>query len=221
MNGNILLIGGRSKAQSMASSLLKKGYNVTIINENYEDCMKLAEINGLNVIHGDGTKSYILEEANASNFDIAIALTNNDGDNLVACQLCKKKFGIKKTVSLVGDSNKTEFFYQMGIDSVVCAVSAVTNIIAQQAFINEMANIIPLREGRIQIIEVQITSNSISVGKKLWELNLPHDSIVGCILRGDVTIIPRGDTRILNGDTLVVLTGNGQQLSVVKALTGR
>lgn len=220
-NTKVLLIGGRSKAKSMALALLKQGYQVTAINTNYDDCLKLAEIKGLNVIHGDGTKPYILDMADASSFDIAIALTSKDSHNLVACQLCKKQYGIKKTVSLVSVSNNTEFFYKMGIDSVVCAVSAVTNIITQQAFIDEMTNFIPVGNGRVQIIEVAITSESPVTGKKLWEISLPQQSIVGCILRGDITLIPRGDTRILAGDTLVVLTGNGQQVNTIKVLTGR
>ena len=220
-NKNVLLIGGRSKARSMAVSLIKQGYRVTAINDNYEDCLKLAEIKGLTVIFGNGTKPYILEEAGASDFDIAIALTSKDADNLVACQLCKKKYGIRKTVSLVGDPNKTEFFYKMGVSSVVCAVSAVTGIIQQQAFIDEMTNIIPFGKGRIQIIEVPIREESPAAGKKLWELTLPKESIVSCVLRGDSTLIPRGDTRILAGDTLVVITRNGQEINTVRALTGR
>lgn len=107
---NVLLIGGRSKASSMASSLLEQGYRVTAINKSYDDCMMLSGIKGLDVICGDGTKPYILDEANASECDIAIALTSTDADNLVACQLCKKQFGVLKTVSLVSDPKKTEFF---------------------------------------------------------------------------------------------------------------
>lgn len=216
----VLLIGGRSRAASMASSLLAQGYRVTAINSNYNDCLKLADIKGLNVIHGDGTKPHTLDEAGANGCDIAIALTGKDTDNLVSCQLCKKQYGIKKTVSLVLDPNKTAFFHQMGVDRVVCAVSAVTNIIQQQAFIDEMTNIVPIGEGRVQIVEVQINSQSPVSGKKLWEISLPQESIVGCILRGDNTIIPRGDTRILAGDTLVVLTGNGRELNIIHALTG-
>lgn len=83
-----------------------------------------------------------------------------------------------------------------------------------------MASIIPIGKGRVQIIEVQITDNAPAAGKKLWEITLPQESIVGCILRSDTTIIPRGDTRILGGDTLVILTGNGQELNAVRALTG-
>lgn len=219
-NKRVLLIGGRSKAASMATSLIEQGYRVTAINSDYDDCMRLAEIKGLEVIHGNGTKPYILDEAGASDFNIAIALTGKDTDNLVACQLCKKQYGVPKTVSLVSDPNKTAFFYQMGVDSVVCAVSAVTGIIQQQAFIDEMANIVPVGDGRVQIIEVQITAESPVAGKKLWEITIPKESIVGCILRGDTTLIPRGDTRILAGDTLVVLADNEQGLDAVSALTG-
>ncbi len=225
MNGKknkaVLLIGGRSKAKSMAVSLLEQGYQVTAINDNYEDCLKLAEIKGLTVIYGNGTRPYILEEAGAENFDIAIALTSKDADNLVACQLCKRKYSVKKTVSLVEDPNKTEFFYKMGVDSVVCAVSAVTGIIQQQAFIDEMTNVIPFGTGRVQIIEVRIQEESPAAGKKLWEMALPNEGIVGCILRGDTTLIPKGNTRILAGDTLVVITGSGQELEMIRALTGR
>ena len=217
----VLLIGGRSKARSMAASLIEQGYKVTVINADYDDCMKLAEIQGLTVIHGDGTKPYILDEAGAAGCDIAIALTSKDADNLVACQLCKKKFSVTKTVSLVADPNKTEFFHQMGVDSVVCAISAVTSIIRQQALIDEMTTVIPVGQGRVQIVEVQIPGESPVAGKKLWEITLPKEAIVGCVLRGDTTIIPRGDTRIHSGDTLVVITGNGQEMNAIHALTGR
>lgn len=219
--GKILLIGGRSKARSMAMSLLDQGYKVTVINSNYDHCSKLAEIPGLTVIHGDGTKPYILDEAGAARCDIAIALSGKDTDNLVACQLCKKQFSVPKTVSLVADPNKIDFFTQMGVDSVVCAISTITGIIQQQALIDEMTNIIPVGKGRVQIVEVHIPNESPIAGKKLWEITLPKEAIVGCVLRSDATIIPRGDTRILGGDTLVVITENGQEMNMVHALTGR
>ena len=109
----------------------------------------------------------------------------------------------------------------MGIDSVVCAVSAVTGIIQQQAFIDEMTNVLPLGTGRVQIVEVRIQEEAPAAGKKLWELTLPSEGIVGCILRGDTTVIPKGNTRILAGDTLVVITSSGQEMEMIKALTGR
>lgn len=220
-NQKILLIGGRSKAKSLAISLLSQGYHVIAVNESEEDCLNLATIKGLKVYNGDGTKPYVLDEAGAEECRIAIALTSCDEDNLVSCQICKRNFGVPKTVSLVSDPNKTDFFYQMGVDSVVCAISAVTNIIQQQAFVDDLVNIVPVGLGKVQILEVQIPNNSYVSGKKLWELDLPEEVVVGCVLRHDSAIIPRGDTRINVGDTLVVIARSGQEQKTIRFLTGR
>lgn len=221
MKKKVLLVGGRSKSKSLALSLIKRGYQVAAINDSYDDCLKLAEIKKLTVINGDGTKPFILEDADAADYDIVIALTSKDEDNLVVCELCKKRFHVKKTVSLVSDPKKTDFFYRMGIDSVVCAISAVTSIIEQQAFVDEMENIVPIGESRIQIAEVPITGSAPVVGKKIWEIDLPKEVIIGCILRSNTAMIPRGDTRILAGDVLVLISSSGQEIAAVKGLTGR
>lgn len=221
MKTKVLLVGGRSKAKSLATSLIKKGYQVTVINNTYEDCHKLAEIDKLAVINGDGTRPFVLEDASAGDADIAIALTSKDEDNLVICELCKKRFHVKKTVALLTDPKKTEFFYKMGIDSVVCAISAITGIIEQQAFMDKIATLVPIGEGRVSIAEVPISAAAPAVGKKLWEIDLPKQVIIGCILRGDATMVPRGDSRILAGDMLVLISSDKQEMAAIKELTGR
>lgn len=220
MKTKVVLVGGRSKAKSLATSLINKGYSVIAINANYEDCLKLAEIDRLTVINGDGTKPFILEDAGAKGADIAIALTNKDEDNLVICELCKKQFHVRKTVAIVSDPKKTEFFYSRGIDSVVCAIAAITGIIEQQAFVDKMATLVPIGEGRVSIAEVPIVGTAPVVGKKLWEINLPKQVIIGCILRGDEAMVPRGDTRILAGDMLVIISSNQQEVEAIRELRG-
>jgi len=217
----IFLIGGFQKTKFLAKSLLKKGYHVTAINKDTEKCLAMAEIENLTVFNGDGTKPFVLEDADAYEADIAIALTEYDADNLVICELCKKKFHIKKTVALISDPKKTEFFYRMGIDSVVCAITAVANIIEQQTFLDEMATLVPIGEGRVSIAQIPIAATAPAVGKKLWEINLPKEVIVGCVLRGEQSIVPQGDTRILTGDVLVLISANKQQMAAIKELTGR
>lgn len=175
----------------------------------------------MEVIYGDASKPYVLEEARADRMDIAIALTQNDEDNLVICELCKKRFGTAKTVALVNDPKKTEFFYSMGIDSVVCAINVVAGIIEQQAFMDEMATRIPLGSGRVGITEVFISPTAPAAEKRIWELDLPRDAIIGCILRGEESMIPRGDNRIFPGDTLVVISTSDQEKEVIRKLTGR
>ena len=221
MKKRVLLIGGFNRTKSLASSLIKKGYRVTAINNNIDDCRSLAEIEKLQVYNGDGSKPYILEDANAYSADVAIALTDQDDDNLVICELCKKKYNVKKTVAIISDPQKTEFFYRMGIDSVVCAITAIAGIIEQQAFLEEMATLVPVGNGRIKIAQVPISLSAPAVGKKLWELSLPKDVIIGCMLRGDKSMVPRGDTRIHSGDVLVLISTDEHETAAVRELTGR
>ena len=221
MKKRVLLIGGFKRTKSLAVSLIKKGYRVAAINKDIDDCKSLAEIDKLTVFNGDGSKPFILEDANAYNADVAIALTEQDDDNLVICELCKKKYNVKKTVALISDPHKTEFFYRMGIDSVVCAITAIAGIIEQQAFLDEMATLVPVGNGRIKIAQVPISQTAPAVGKKLWELSLPKDVIIGCMLRGDKSMVPRGDTRILSGDVLVLISTDEHETAAVRELTGR
>ncbi|WP_304206515.1 potassium channel family protein [Peptostreptococcus russellii] len=220
MKKNIILIGGKNKAKSLSISLMEQGYRVTVVNKDYNDCLELAEVNKLNVIHGDGTKPYILDEADADEADMVIALTPKDEDNLVACQLCKKKFGVKKAVSLVSDPRKTDFFYKMFIDNTICAISEVTRVIEQNAFIEEMTSVVSIADGRIKIIQIKIDNGDCSVNKKLWELEFPRDTIVACIMRGQDTIIPRGDTRIISGDIAVAISSHHDESEIIKELKG-
>jgi len=221
MKKSIVIVGGHKKAIILAKSILRKGYEVIVINESYEDCLSLYEIPGISVVQGDGTKPYVLDDANILNADIAIALTPNDEDNLMICQLCKTQFSVKKTVAVVSDPKKIDFFYAMGIDRAVCTISTVTSIIEQQAFITDITNIIPIQGGNIQIVEVRIDGYSPAVDKQLWEIDLPSEVIIGCILRGDEALVPRGNSRISKGDTLVLIAGQQQEIPAIKALTGR
>jgi trk system potassium uptake protein TrkA len=205
----ILLIGGFRKTKILAKSLLQKGYKVSVINSNYENCLSLSEIDGLKVFHGDGTLPSVLSDADAAKCKIAIALTSNDEDNLVACQLCKKNFGVEKTIAIVGNPNKTDFFIKMGVDSAICAIDKVRSIIEQQATVDKIANSIAIGEGKVNITEIAVEENSHVVDKMLKELNLPKDIIIGCILRGDKTMIPRGETTILAGDVLITIAETG------------
>lgn len=91
--GRILIVGGQEEARSLANSLMKKDYRVTVVNRDYEACEKLAENGRLHVIFGDGSKKFILEEAQAGSCRGVIALTGSDEKNLVICEMCKEYFG--------------------------------------------------------------------------------------------------------------------------------
>ncbi|MDD5953508.1 MAG: NAD-binding protein [Oscillospiraceae bacterium] len=220
MKKRVLLVGGRRKEKALALSLLTQGYRVTAINDTLEDCQKLAEIDKLRVLHGDGTRLSVLEDAEAGSMDIVIALTAQDEDNLVICELCKKHFHVDRTVALVSDPAKIEFFHRVGVDSVVCALSTITSILAHQARMDQFSNVVPIGDGGVEIVEVPVSKNAPCIGKQLWEIQLPEKVILACILRGDKSIVPKGNTAILAGDLVVLIADHGQETEAVRVLTG-
>ena len=220
MKKRILIIGGYHKAESLSKSFLHRGYAVIVINKNPEHCHTLAQIAELTVLIGDGSKPFVLEDAGAEKADIAIALTPFDEDNLVICQLCKKRFHVRKTVSLAADPEKISFFYSMGIDSVVCALSTITQIVEQQTFLDELTTLLPLGNG-LRISKLRLNANSPVIGKTLSEIHLSHEVIIAAILRQDQHLVPHGDTVLCAQDILILIAAAQKEAEAVKVLTGR
>lgn len=221
MKTNVLLAGGYHKAFSVGESLVQKGYQVTIINADRGDCERLAEVDKFNIIWGDASKEFILKEAEIGKMDVVIAMAPKDEDNFVIGQICKKIYRVPKVVALVSDPRKTAFFYQMGIDRVVCAINAITNIIEEQALMEKMTTMLPLTNGKISVLEVPILENASFQNMELRDMNLPKNVIIGCIVRGEASIIPSGDTKLLIGDILILITNGAVKEEVVDIFTGR
>lgn len=215
----MLLIGGYQRARALVESFKNKGYKITIINDNQSQCRELAELKGVSVIYGDGARPYVLSDANALGVDIAIALSHCDEDNLVICELCKKKFAVKKTIALLSDPQKAAFFSQMGVDSIVSSAAIVSKVVGQHAFVDEMNSLVEI--GGANILNIPIIDTSPANGKTLFELKMPKDSLVGCIIRQQETLIPKGDTMILSGDTLIVLSLKSSEEEAINILTGK
>lgn len=221
MKARIFLVGGFEKTKYLANSLIKQGFEVTAINKDKEKCLQLAEIDKLEVYCGDGSKTFVLEEAGIYNAEMAISLSDRDDDNLVICGLCKKKYNVKKTVALITDPKKIDFFHRMGIDSVVCAVSTIASLIERHALFDEISAMISIDESQVKISQVHITGAAPAINKRIRDLNLPKQVTVGCILRGEKNFVPRGDSRIHADDVLVLLSSIEHETAAVRELTGR
>ena len=132
MKKKALLIGGNNQTKHIARSLIKQGYHVVVINDDIEVCQNLSELSKLNAFNGDGSIPSVLEIAGALDADLAVVITEHDDDNLVICELCKKIFHVKMTISMVSNPQKADFSNQLGIDFIVCPIKSIINIIEQQ-----------------------------------------------------------------------------------------
>lgn len=221
MKKKALIIGGYYKAHVLASRLDKLAYQVKLINKNHQDCLELAELAYVPVICGDGTKEETLKKAGAEGVDLVIALMPTDAENLIACELVKASFNVKRSIALLRDPKKCDYFYQMGIDAVVCELQSILSIVEQGRWEETLMQASALDRTHFRLQEVAITNRSPANGKKLWELDLPRELLIICILRGEQEIIPRGDTSILSGDQLILIGSEADEARACETLSGK
>ena len=99
-------------------------------------------------------------------------------------------------------------------------MNIVTTLMEEEAIFSEMSRMVSTDEGRIAMAEIPLLRGSELVGKKLWELNLNKDIIIGCILRGDQNLIPRGDTTLKEGDVMITISSDREKLIKFKNRAG-
>lgn len=216
----IIIIGGSKTVYFLARQFVGHSDHVTIINRDLARCKELSQQTKATVVFGEGSDVARLEEAGARRADILLALTSHDQDNLIACQIAQRIFGVPRTLALVNDPENEQFFKQMGISIAFSATKVIASIIEQQAHFDDITTLMPLAKGRLNITDVRLDDNSPAVGKTLQELELTEGSLVACIIRDDEVIVPRGGTRLLTEDHLILISQPEHQEQDLAMLCG-
>jgi len=216
----ILIVGGGKVIYFLCRTFVSKGYIVTVINRDHDECVRLSRRLKVTVVHGDGSDPQILEEAGANTANAILAITPNDEDNLVICQLADLQFHIPRTLALVNDPDNEEVFRQLGIKTALSTTYILSSLIEQRASFDEITNLIPVGEGKVNVMELLLNENSPVIGQTLRDIAMPENSLVAVILRDDETIVPRGATILQSADRLIVMTLPENYSQVLKKLTG-
>jgi trk system potassium uptake protein TrkA len=217
---NILIVGGGKLVYYLCRTFISKGYNLTLINKDEEDCSWLARRLKATVAHGDGTDLKVLEECGAEMFDAILAVTGKDQDNLAICQLAKHRFNIPRTLAMVNDPDNEEVFKKLGVTDAFSTTRVISSLIEQRTGFEDVVNLFPLEEGKVNLTEVILNRTSPVIGKALADISLPENSLIAIVTRNGSPIIPRGGTTLQSGDSLVVITMPDNLGRVIKLLTG-
>ncbi|SNV63542.1 Trk system potassium transporter TrkA [Veillonella rodentium] len=215
-----VIIGAGLLGRNLTVLLEQAGFSVKIIEKNFERCEQLAaQVDRAMVINGDGTDFDLLEAEEIADSDVIIALTDDDKLNLLVA-LVGKHMGIPKTVVRVGRPEYIMLMEQVGIDVVFSPRLLTAGQILRFVRSGEgVVSISTFEGGKAESIEIAITDESPVAGKQLKDIRLPGKALVGVILRGDEAIVPRGDTRILDGDHIIMFTLPESVSKLLKYLT--
>jgi trk system potassium uptake protein TrkA len=200
----VILVGGGKIGYYLAKILMERGYELTLIEQEPAAAKKLADELDLPVICGDATALGTLESAKPQLADAVIAVTGTDENNLVCCQLCKKMFHLPKVVAKVNDPKNVEIFRRLGVDIVVSSTDSIVRLLEREVDNSRIRELLEVGEDA-SIQEILLPKPYKLEGTLLSELRLPQNSIIISVTREKKLIIPRGNTRLQGGDTLLVM----------------
>lgn len=201
-----IIVGAGRLGRKAASTLAERGISVKII-ENDEERARLAaeEIPNATVFFGDATDADTLKEAGIESADYLIALTGDDEKNVFSALLAKN-YGVKRTTVLYTKPHYIDVLSAIGVDRAVSVRLAVANEILSQLHLGGVVHVSTVEEGKGEVLEFDVGSESKVLGVALKDVHFPHSAIVGICLRNDKVIIPRGDFIPQVNDRLIVFT---------------
>jgi trk system potassium uptake protein TrkA len=203
---NVTLYGGGNMVREVAQALTRVKVKIKVISSDPNETKDLAEkLQGATVVAGDATDVALLREERIANTDVFVAISSVDEKNLLACQMAKA-LGAKRTLSLVQRPDYAPFAKALAVDAVVIPRLLIANHILNFVRRGELSSIAIIEEGKAEIIETVIHSESKLVDKSLAEAGLPKGTVVGAVVREGETVVPKGAFKFKAYDTLVVFT---------------
>lgn len=204
----VTIIGGGKVGYYLIKTLIEHGHEPTIIELDKKTCSIIANELDIPVICGDGTSLEVLEEADVAHTDAILAVCGQDENNLVACQLAKKIFNVKKTVARVNNPKNADIMKRLGIDNVISSTDKIAEMLEREVDTSKIKQLICLNHGNGSIAEIKLPKNYKLDGIRLIDLKLPESINIISIERNNMLIIPRGFTELKSEDTLLVIANN-------------
>jgi trk system potassium uptake protein TrkA len=193
--------------------LLSDGkHEVTLIEQRRDRFERLEQEFEHQVLLGDATEIYVLERAGiARPPDIVAALTGDDEDNLIICQLSKEKYGVQKVIARVNDPRNQTHFDLLGISPTVSATRGLMALIEHEVPEHDLVHLLELRKENLEIVEVQIPQGAPAAGMRVEKLDLPEGSRLISIMRNGRSEIAVGATELQPGDQVLAILQPGKE----------
>lgn len=213
-----IIIGGGKIGYYLLKTLKEKNHDVVLIESNKSLCQSIAEDIDADIICGDGTDVDVLKVAGINEAEVVAAVTGADEENLVICKIAKSTFNISKTIARVNNPKNMSMFKTLGVDKTVCSTAVIANLIEYEFDKDNFKIIQTFERGAMILVEIKIDKKSIWNDNFVKDLKLPDDCVITSILRDEKAIYPRGNTRIIENDNMLVLTNNAGLLELKKQI---
>lgn len=202
----MIIVGGGNVGLNLAKRLLAGEHEILVMEKNTMQAARLATLLGEeNVMTGDGCEMALQKSAGFGRADVVIAVTGEDEDNLVVCQMAKVVWNVDRVLARVNDPGHEEVFKKIGIDDTVSATGIIHALLEQQIMPDVLLPVGALGKGNIEVVEMQLSARSPVAHKLVRDIALPPQTNIVWLLRDEHGLSVTGDTQLLPGDVVVAL----------------
>jgi trk system potassium uptake protein len=201
----VLVIGGGKVGYYLAKELIESGHEVVLMEKDRERADQIADEIGSIVIAHDGCEGKYLAEAGANRADIVAAVTGDDEDNLVICQMAKHHFDVPRTIARVNNPKNEDLFKHLGVDELISPTRMILGSIEQDIPVHELLHLAALGGGELEIIEAHLQPGSPAVGRAPKDLSIPEGCSLFAYIRDGVATPLRPDTVLNEGDKVIAI----------------
>ncbi len=217
----IIIVGGGRIGYYLTKALLDEEHEVLLVEKNAALCEKISDELGSVCFRGDGCEAATLAEIGTGRADMLIAVTGDDEDNLVACQVAKYKFNVPRTIARSRNPGNKPLFKKLGVDVVVSSTDIILEHIEEEVPTHPLTHLFTFEDRGLEIVEVKIPPESTTVGKSVKELSLPEESkLVLVIPRERKPHLATASTILQAGDRVIALTPPESEERLRTALRG-
>jgi len=217
----IVIVGAGKVGYYLTRRLIAGRHTVSVVDKDRQVCEEIAKELEALVINGDGCDPMILEEAGVKRADVIAAVTGDDEDNLIVCQVAKETFGVQRTVGRVNNPNNEHTFTELGVDVPIDSTKILAKIIEEEVSFSDFVNLMSFKRGKLAIVRVDLPSDSPVINRRVQDISLPADSVLVSIVRGEEVVVPKGNTVLEAGDDIIALTLIGNEPQLLNLLVGK
>src|ERR687886_235399 len=203
----VIVVGAGKVGWNLARELIDKGNELTVIESDPRRFATVEEELEHAAQYGDGSELWVLERGGIERADMVIAVTGDDEDNLLICQVAREKYGVERVIARCNNPRNLQHFELLGIKPAVSATDLILRLIEHEVPRSGLLHLLDLPQERLEIIEVEVAKGSPADGAQVKELGVPDGSLAISILRDGTGFVPLADSVIEAGGGGAVLFG--------------
>ena len=221
MAGLYVIVAGAGKVGwNLARELLEKGHEVTVLEQDRRRYLTVEQELEHAVQYGDATELWVLERAGIQRADLVVAVTGDDEDNLLICQVAKEKYLCERIIARVNNPRNLDHFKLLGIQPAVSATDLILRLIEHEVPRYGLVHLLDLPEERLEIIELVVSEEAPAAGQRVQDMALPEGALVISVLRDGSGFVPKADTVVEAGDEVLVVLDPGLEESITAQFVG-